>query len=382
MPLVQFVESGARVLAQVERLLRVVQHLGSALVLVKVVDSLLLEQEIQLKIHGLHGAVLGVAERLERRRHSLVETRVAVLERMLGIIPGAFLKPLFAISEFIIADHCLGGLHGTPAAVMLRRIEELSLMHSVSQRGQELAPDILGAIHVLPDIVVGISEPEAVCFSDFDSGLGCVESARPFIGAVRSADDSSGGIVGIVEQGRCSDKGEAGPQGLCHNLVSAALPVLQRKEFVRLIQILQDFIHALVERSTLDAEFIGHRECFLDERDAAVTLDHIGICPCAQEVNLAEEPVPVGRIHLGAFLDLGDEVVHIPQVLVGAVPDIQDGGAGVMGCAAFFHIYYVVRIHGAGCDVTGGGAAIAEITLIRNAADIALLEEVRKHGIH
>ena len=346
----------------------------------------IVEQQRSLGI----GAVLVRAPvRVERSGDAVVETRVAVLVRVIRIIAGAFLEPLLAVLHLEVDLGGLGRMEGFPAVVVLHRVEQLRLLGvvvvGVGGGHEILGPDQFGRIHVLPDAVVRVVQAVgAVHFGTVHDGLGRIEGALPLVAAVGSPEDAALGFVGIVEELRGGHQGEPAPEGEDDILVDAPLRGigLGGHQLIRLLQVVQDEVHAGVEIGAFHREVVVQGMRLGDEGHAGIALDQQEIGPGPEEMDLAGEAGFRRFRHLAAMvLDVGQEVVHPVDPLVGAVPDVQDGGTGIVRLAAFLHVHHVVRIHEAGSDVTGGGTAIAEVSLVRDATDVALLVRVGQDGV-
>ena len=119
-----------------------------------------------------------------------------------------------------------------------------------------------------------------------------------------------------------------------------------------------------------------------DDGNACVALDEEEVGPCPEEEDFAGEAVlGVFRHGRSLFIYIGQEVVHPVDPLVGAVPDVEDCGTGIVRLTAFLHVHHVVRVHIAGGDVTGRGAAVAEVAFVGDTSYVTLLVRVRKHGV-
>jgi hypothetical protein len=76
-----------------------------------------------------------------------------------------------------------------------------------------------------------------------------------------------------------------------------------------------------------------------------------------------------------------DEIIHLVDILVHLVPDIQESLTGIVEGTTFADVHYIIRSHGSIGDKPGGTSAIAVETFIGNTADVAFLEWIRETNI-
>ena len=191
-------------------------------------------------------------------------------------------------------------------------------------------------------------------------------------------------MLGIVEEFGCSDEGEAAAECQHHILVDAALDSIFRfrEHIIRVFEILQNEIHAVVKVCAVDGKVIVKGEGFPDDRYTCITLDEQEIRPGAEEIDLSHKTgLGLFRHLRSLFIDVLKEVIHPVNPLVGTVPDIEDGGTGIVGLAAFLDVHYIVGIHISGCDVAGRGTAVAEITLVGDTSYVTLLIWIGQNGV-
>ena len=225
-------------------------------------------------------------------------------------------------------------------------------------------------------IIGGSQRVGSVHVGSVHDRLGSLPGTLPFVGAVCTAHDRTGRIRRIVEERRSGNQRYARFQGQADVAVDAPQHRGLRKVFLRFGEIFEDEIHTVVEHIALGPELVVHAVGLFNDRNSSIALDEIGIGPCTQEIDLAGQPFADRFRKRSVGLHAGQEIVHVANLAIGPVPDIEECHAGIMGRTALGHIHHVVGSHLPAGDVVGRRAPVAKEPFIGAASDVPFGEGV------